>query len=191
MVAFPPHIILLVWDRIQFLWNDEHAIALSLSLGEESFCPGYLCYKKLNNAYNKWNLGTLKDGLREKHFLSNFQPGAPVSVQTNESTFRPPYQVPADRKEASAFKSKLSSSLTWLLHHRSGHTIPLLKILQWLAVSFRWKKLEPLQWSTSSRHMVCPAPPLWPYPYWLLLRSLHTSNASLHFSSHTPGMLTP
>lgn len=50
MVAFPPHIILLVWDRIQFLWNDEHVIALSLSLREEGFCPGYLRYKKLNNA---------------------------------------------------------------------------------------------------------------------------------------------
>lgn len=62
----------------------EHVIALSLSPGEEGLCPGYLCYKKLNNAKEKRNLGTLKDGVGGKHFLSNFQPDAPVSLQTNE-----------------------------------------------------------------------------------------------------------
>lgn len=106
------------------------------------------------------------------------------------STSYPPHQVSADRKQASAFKSKLSSSLTWQLLRKSGHTIPLLKILQWLSRSFRGKikalKMVHEALPTGSSHS--PSPPSSPtnFPF------AHCTPATMAcFSSNTPGVLVP
>ena len=88
-----------------------------------------------------------------------------------------------------AFRSKLTSALTWLLHHKSDHIIHLVKILQWLPISFRGK-INILKMVYKALLGLPPAPPLWPH---LLLPSLSLSPQQppwpLRYSSNAPGML--
>lgn len=88
-----------------------------------------------------------------------------------------------------AFRSQLTSALIWLLHHKSDHIIHLVKILQWLPISFRGK-INILKMVYKALLGLPPAPPLWPH---LLLPSLSLSPQQppwpLRYSSNAPGML--